>query len=278
MKIGFIDYYLDEWHANAYPKTMREASGGEIEAVYAYGQVVSPLTGRDSQAWCARRGLTYCETIEEVIEKSDALVVLSPDNVEMKKELSRLALMSGKPTYVDKTFAPDKKTAEEMFALAEAHGTPCYSSSALRFAEEYQPYVGRKIEAMSLWGPSDLDTYCIHQLEPLLMLMQGRVSRVLALTREQWVNVMLEWEDGRSGSILCSGLDETPFMSSIRTETSCDIVEVKSAFFDTFIRNLVEFFRTGEIPVSHAETISIMAVREAVLKAATQPGVWVSVE
>ena len=278
MKIGFIDYYLDEWHANAYPKMMREASNGEIEAVYAYGQVVSPLTGRDSKAWCARRGLTYCETIEEVIEKSDALVVLSPDNVEMKKELSRLALMSGKPTYVDKTFAPDKKTAEEMFALAEAHGTPCYSSSALRFADEYQPYVGRKLETMNLWGPSDPDTYIIHQLEPLMMLMQGKVSRVMALTHGACVNVVLEWEDGRTGSILCSGLDETPFMSCIRTETASDIVEVKSAFFDAFIVNLVKFFRTGEIPVSHAETVSIMAVREAVLKAAALPGVWVSVE
>ena len=44
------------------------------------------------------------------------------------------------------------------------------------------------------------------------------------------------------------------------------------------MRNLVEFFHTGEIPVSHEETIAIMAVREAALKAAGQPGTWVAVE
>ena len=30
MKIGFIDYYLDEWHANNYPKFFADASNGEI--------------------------------------------------------------------------------------------------------------------------------------------------------------------------------------------------------------------------------------------------------
>ena len=25
-KIGFIDYYLDEWHANNYPQFLREAT------------------------------------------------------------------------------------------------------------------------------------------------------------------------------------------------------------------------------------------------------------
>ena len=28
MKIGFIDYYLDEWHSNNYPELIAKASGG----------------------------------------------------------------------------------------------------------------------------------------------------------------------------------------------------------------------------------------------------------
>ena len=30
-KIGFIDYYLNEWHADHYPKMIKEASGGALE-------------------------------------------------------------------------------------------------------------------------------------------------------------------------------------------------------------------------------------------------------
>ena len=52
----------------------------------------------------------------------------------MHEELSQLPLKSGKPTYIDKTFAPDYPTAKRIFDLAEANGTPCYSTSALRYA------------------------------------------------------------------------------------------------------------------------------------------------
>ena len=278
MKIGFIDYYLDEWHANNYPQMLKEASGGEMEVAYAYGHITSPLTGMTSQEWCDKYHITLCDTIEELIEKSDALVVLSPDNCEMKEELSRLALMSGKRTYIDKIFAPDKKTAEGMFALGEQYNTPCYSTSALRFAAEYQPHIGKQVTAMSTWGPNKADTYCIHQLEPMMMLMGGSVKRAMALTQGNWVNVLLEWEDGRCGSVLCSGSGATPFMSNIRGESGSTTVQVKSDFFGAFIANLVEFFRTGIIPVSHQETVSIMAAQELIWKAIAAPGCWVAME
>ena len=29
IKIGFIDYYLDEWHANTYPEQIKKLSNGE---------------------------------------------------------------------------------------------------------------------------------------------------------------------------------------------------------------------------------------------------------
>ena len=41
LKIGFIDYYLDEWHANSYPKMIRDAVGDKLEVAYAYGQIIT---------------------------------------------------------------------------------------------------------------------------------------------------------------------------------------------------------------------------------------------
>ena len=52
MKIGFIDYYLDEWHANNYPKFFSDASDGEITIGSAYGEIPSPITGMTSEQWC----------------------------------------------------------------------------------------------------------------------------------------------------------------------------------------------------------------------------------
>ena len=91
-------------------------------------------------------------TIEEVVERSDYLIVLSPDNPEFHEELSQLPLQSGKPTYIDKTFAPDRETAIRLFDLAAKHGTPMYSTSALRFASEYRELDRSDIQTISAWG------------------------------------------------------------------------------------------------------------------------------
>lgn len=44
IKVGFIDYYLDEWHANNYVHMLRDYSNGEVEAVYAWAEIDSPET------------------------------------------------------------------------------------------------------------------------------------------------------------------------------------------------------------------------------------------
>ena len=41
-KLGFLDYYLDEWHANHYVDWLRDASQGDVQAVYDYVQINSP--------------------------------------------------------------------------------------------------------------------------------------------------------------------------------------------------------------------------------------------
>ena len=97
MKLGFIDYYLDEWHANNYPQWIREASGGELEVAFAWAKADSPRGGLTTAEWCSRHGVTRCETMEELIEVSDGLIVLSPDNCELHEELCQLPLRSGKP-------------------------------------------------------------------------------------------------------------------------------------------------------------------------------------
>ena len=101
MKKGFIDYYLDEWHANNYPQMIKELSGGRYEVSFAYGKIDSPLGGMTNRERAEKNGVELLGSIEEVIEKSDRLIVLSPDNPEMHEELCELPLKSGKLVYVD---------------------------------------------------------------------------------------------------------------------------------------------------------------------------------
>lgn len=275
MKIGFIDYYLDEWHANNYPQWIREQSGGEMEVTLAFGLIDSPIGGRTTQQWCDDMGIARADSIEQVIEECDGLIVLSPDNCEMHEQLCQLPLRSGKPTYVDKTFAPDLATAKRIFAIAEESGTPCYSTSALRFASEYEGIDG--VKTIASWGPNDFETYSIHQLEPIMMLMKGEPARVMALSGDGWYSMTIEFADGRAAT-LTGYQSGSPFMMNIAADAGSKLVEVKSDFFGAFIARLVEFFRDSSKFVPHAETLQIMAVRTAGLKALENPGVWVVVE
>ena len=65
IKVGFIDYYLDEWHANNYVHMLRDYSNGEVEAVYAWAEIDSPEDGPTTDAWCEKYGLTRMMTQEE---------------------------------------------------------------------------------------------------------------------------------------------------------------------------------------------------------------------
>lgn len=275
-KIGFIDYYLDEWHANNYPKFIKECSNGRYEVAYAYGKIDSPKGGMTNLEWSEKKGIALLDTIEEVIEKSDILIVLSPDNPEMHEELARLPLMSGKLVYVDKTFAPDKETALRIFEIADKYNTKCYSSSALRFCSELKDIDKSKIHKIYSEGQYGYDEYSIHQIEPVIKLMETRAKRVMALGDKTHPSYIIEFVDGRLAE-LYQGPGKQFKITVADAENMCTEYPLNSNYFNLFIENLVEFFDTGVVQVPHEQTVDVIAVREAGLKAFENPFTWVEV-
>lgn len=273
-KIGFIDYYLDEWHANTYPDLVKELSDGKYEVCYAYAKIDSPKGGLKSTEWAEKYGIELLDTIEEVVLKSDVLIVLSPDNPEQHEELTDLPLKSGKPVYVDKTFAPDKETAIRIFENAKRHGTPCFSSSALRFATELDEIEKSKIYKIISEGPDLFEKYVIHQVEPIVKLMGTRAKRVMGLGDLIHPSLIIEFEDGRLVQIR-HGL-ETDFRFTVADEKNNEIhYFIKSSYFRLFVKEMLEFFETGKAPVSPEETIDVIAICSAGKKALENPFNWV---
>ncbi|MBE5783298.1 MAG: hypothetical protein E7329_08310 [Clostridiales bacterium] len=275
-KIGFIDYFLDEWHANQYPGWIEEATQGEMKVTHAYGMIDSPRGGLTTDQWCEKFGVQKCDTIDEIIAACDGLIVLSPDNTEMHLALCEKPLQSKKPVYVDKTFAPDEETAKKIFAFAETSGTPCYSTSALRYATEYTELDKSKVNGMATWGPNCMEIYSIHQLEPITMVMQARAKRVLYLPGRDFGTLNIEFEDGRTAT-MTHFEKGAPFMAQVCMEDGNKSLNIASNFWSVFIQVLVKFFKDGQEPVSHQETLNVMALREAGIKAAKKPGQWVEV-
>ena len=275
-KIGFIDYYLDEWHANNYPAWIEKASNGEYTVAYAYGEIDSPLGGRTTEQWCKDMGVEHIESMDEIIEKSDVLILLSPDNPEMHWPLCQKPLRAGKRIYVDKTFAPTAQIARDLFKLAEDHNTPMFSSSALRFAKELSELPEKEVRFVLLGGPGNPSNYLIHQIEPMVQLIKENALRVMYNGVAGAASYTVEFENGKMGvaNLLISG----PFQTTVKfTDDSVVAIPESTETFDRLIPAMINFFETGEVPVDGKETVIIAEILEAAHKAEETPGKWIDI-
>jgi len=273
IKIGFIDYYLDQYHAQNYPKWLCEVSGGEIQVTAAWAMTDRP--GGITSVQCASEGgYALLESPQAVIDACDGLIVMSPDHAEMHEELCRLPLASGKPTYVDKTFATDRETALRIIENADRHGTPFYSTSALRYADEVRALERDGISFIAGCGPGEFNTYAIHQMEPIVYLMGHGIEKILFYGTEHAPAFALRFDDGRAAAF--SQFGGGNFMFNIKYENGDQqTVNIQSDFYKRFLEDLAGFFRDGSVRVPIAETLKIITVLQYGHKAMQFPDTWI---
>lgn len=282
-KIGFIDYYIDEWHANNYPNWIRESKyKDEFEVSYAY-EMICPEGKTNIDKWCENFGVEKCDSIEEVVEKSDCIVVLSPDNPEMHEKLSQIPLKSGKPTYIDKTFATSYKEAKRIIDLAKENNTPMYSSSALRFADEIlnidsNVFNRENIDFVSVRGPGVVEIYLIHQIEPLVKLMGVGAESVMNIGTENTPAFSIKYKDGRKAMV--NHITASPFSFALQNKDGQTglVVNEMTNHFPNFIDAMLEFFKTEKSKVPFEEILECMALIECCNKALKTPYEWVYID
>ncbi len=278
--IGFIDYCLSEWHANNYPQWINDACerlGLDYTVAYAWGeQDISPVDGVSGTDWCNKMGVTLCSSIEEVCEKSDALILLAPSNPEKHLPYAEKVLSYGKPTYIDKTFAPNLDTAKAIFALGEKYNTPFFSTSALRYATELEAFKDSNGLVLT-GGGSNFPEYAIHLVEMAVVLSNRPIRRVKVHTVGSHRLCCLQSEEGK-----CIGLvygAEFGFAVSGDTPSGQTVyTPIQSDFFPLLMEAILRFFEDGRPPFDSQQTLQAMAVRDALLAGERTPDTWVCVQ
>lgn len=277
--IGFIDYYISEWHANNYPawiKQANEALGYDFEVKYAWAETdVSPVDGRTTDEWCNAFGVERCATIEELCEKSDYICILAPSNPETHLRFAEVALKYGKRTYIDKTFAPDYSTAKKIFDIANEHGTKFFTSSALRYSDELTEYAGKCDVATVLGSGSNFAEYIIHEVEPLVKLVGTGAKRLRVENAADQFNIRVEYGDDRIGNVLFSeSWIPYSFLCHVKGGGS-SYSGMNSDFFKNLITDILKFYETGELSFDGAETLEVMKLREGAIKGKERDGEWI---
>lgn len=280
-RIGFIDLYINNWHANNYPAWFRTAKrADEFELGYAYEETPAPGSP-PLEDWCAKNGMRPAHDIETVVANSDCLCVLAPNNPEVHDRLASLPLAAGKPLYMDKTFAPDKATAARFFETARRHGTPLMSTSALRYGEEFvamRKRFGQKrpVHVTATGGGRSFGEYSIHQIEMVVVALGLGARSVVRLPGCATELYSVRYADGVRSALLTYN-PKADFTLTAFGEDRVDGAPGATNMFPHLIDAMLEFFATGASLVPEAETIEVAAIREAAIKAQSAPGVEIPV-
>jgi predicted dehydrogenase len=279
-KIGFIDYYIDEWHALNYPQMIKDSTyGSEFEVALAWEEY-TPEGRMSLEEYCRKFGIGKATSMEQVIDECDCLVVLSPDNVERHEDLCKLPLASGKPVYVDKPFAESLASGKRMVDRAGDYKTPLMSSSALRFDSSVDSALGviagQPVNLVCTRGPGVWEIYAIHQVEPIVTIMGTGASRVMQCGAGGNQIMVIEYED--QGRAVLTQSPSFPFQFDVQYgENGVVMVDEMSDFFPRFIEAMLKFFDTGEPQAPMNQTLEIAAILEAGTAALKTPGEWVQV-
>ena len=282
MKIGFIDHHLNNFHADVFHKLLTgHAGGGRLEIVAAYES-----TPKGDDDWCAKTGVPRASSPAEVVAKSDAVMVLSPDNLDKHLELGREALQSGKPTLIDKMLSPSLADAREIVKIAAAHNTPLISSSSLRFAAEVEELVARidgPVNAVFASGFGNFPVYGIHTIAPAMRLIGDRpVKRVIdtGVANARIVTI----DDGERRTLLevrlsANQYEATPWTLGALVGDRYEIAEIRQhdVFYANLMKEVVKFFETGKSPMTLEEMLRSVAVQDAAERSLAGGGIWIDV-
>lgn len=266
-RIGFVDYNLDNYHANVFLKALRGPLASR-------GFTVAGATGMkaaESRAWAEKNNVPYFDNDEELNKAVDFYMILAPSNPEVHLGLCERIFPFGKPVYVDKTFAPDLATAQKIFQIADKHGTLVQTSSALRYTNvqaEVAKAAPSKVQHMITWGGGgSFDEYAIHPVELLVSVMGPGATGLMRRGMDESAQLLVEYPDGRTGVVNVFPKTNTPFAASFTTDKATRYVEVDSSqIFNNNQAGILDFFESGTPNVDRRETLTVMAILDAARK------------
>src|SRR5882672_764970 len=219
IKVGMIG--LDTSHVTAFTKLLNDKSdphhipGARVVAAFKGGSPdvessrtrIDRFTAELKDKW----GVEIVDSIEELCKKVDVALL---ESVDGRPHLSQVrpVFAAKKRVFIDKPFAASYADAREIVRLSRESGTPFFSSSSLRFADDLQAMkrdekLGALLGAFT-YGPAptephhpDLFWYGIHAVEMLYTLMGTGCESVTRVHAEGVDVVSGKWNDGRVGTM-----------------------------------------------------------------------------
>lgn len=237
-----------------------------------------------------RMGVELLADVSELADRVDA-VLLETNDGRLHLEQVLPVLRAGKPVFVDKPIAASLSDVFTIYRLAEHWGVPLFSSSALRFLPELSPIQRGELGEVlgcETYSPCPLEAthpdlfwYGIHGVELLCTVMGRGCERVSRMHSTHCDFVTGLWTDGRVGSFRGRRDHQGNYFSGFGGTVygSLGIRHVgRFLGYELLLREICQFFRTGEAPVSPSATQEIYTFMEAADESRRRAGAPVALQ
>ncbi|AGA26732.1 Gfo/Idh/MocA family protein [Singulisphaera acidiphila] len=284
LRAGIIG--LDTSHVVAFTKLLNgpKSLGVRVVAAYPGGSADIPSSRDRVEEYTKelRDGfkVEIVDSIPELLKKVDVVLLESVDGRPHLEQI-RPVFEARKPVFIDKPVAGSLADAVKIFELARESGTPCFSSSSLRYspgvvAIKNDPKIG-EIRGCDAFSPCSLEEhhpdlfwYGVHGVETLFTLMGTGCKSVTRVQSDDSEFVTGTWDGGRIGTF--RGLRGHGGYGAMVFGTKGSGPCVGTGAYDLLLQEVCTFFKTGKPPVSADETLEIFAFMEAADESKRQGG------
>jgi hypothetical protein len=226
------------------------------------------------------RGVEIVESIGELLEKVDAVLLTSVDGRPHLAQI-RPVLEAGKPVFLDKPAAADLAEVIKIYRLAEKHDVPIFSSSSRRFNPRVRDAcssdrVGEAVGCdvfSQVYGArhhSEIWFTGMHGVEILYRVLSPGCKSVTCVETDRTYIVTGSWDDGRIGvwrAIRTGHRDSGKGGYGVAVFGTQGITASgllpQYIDYEPLVVAIAEFFKTGKPPVAPEETIELYAFLEA---------------
>ena len=279
IRLGIIG--LDTSHSTAFTRLLNDPScadpqAAEFEVVIAYPYGTQTIESASKRIpkyieEVQKYGVKIAGSIDELIAGCDC-VLLETNDGRLHLEQAIPVFKSGKKVYIDKPLGSTLGETIAIYQVAEKYGAKTFSTSAIRFASEAQKLRSGaygKVKGADIYSPHhfepthpDFGYYGIHGVEGLFTVMGTGCQEVVRMHTDEGDIVVGKWNDGRLGTFRAISTGPNVYGGTALTEKGT-VQTGKYEGYKPLLYQILDFFKTGNVPVSPEETIEMFTFMKA---------------
>ncbi|WP_428654343.1 Gfo/Idh/MocA family protein [Runella sp.] len=289
-RVGIIG--LDTSHSTAFVKALNapdanaDFPGYKVVAAYPQGSKDIESSTKRVPAYTEevkKQNVEIVDSIADLLKKVD-VVLLETNDGRLHLEQAIQVLKAGKRVFIDKPISASLSDTIAIFEASKQYNIPLFSASSLRYIKGIEKVDKTIVVGADTFSPAvlekthpDLFWYGIHGVETLYTIMGTGCKQVVRVNTENTDIVVGTWADGRVGTFRGTRTGKHDYGGTVYTKNG-NIVLGPYGGYEPLLKEIINYFETGTVPVTPEETIELFAFMEAADESKRQGGAAVTIE